>query len=98
PLGPGLSEPGMYSDPGSIGEMAVFDDGSGPALYVNGDFVNAFGAGATGIAKWNGREWSAVAGDPAIPMNGFFAVYDDGSGPALFATGSIEVTPYAFTP
>jgi hypothetical protein len=41
-----------------IESMAVWDDGSGPALYVGGFFKIAGNTLANGIAKWNGTEWS----------------------------------------
>src|SRR5262249_36630818 len=40
--------------------LAVFDDGSGAALFVGGGFQLAGGAPAAGIAKWNGTSWSAL--------------------------------------
>jgi hypothetical protein len=33
--------------------LAAFDDGTGPALYVGGDFEQAGGVLSTGIAKWS---------------------------------------------
>jgi hypothetical protein len=74
------------------GAMAVFDDGSGPALYVGGDFTMAGGQPASGIAKWDGQAWSPVGGG----MGGEFksvralVVFDDGTGPALYVGGSFE--------
>ncbi len=44
----------------AIRAMAVYDDGSGPALYVGGRFTNAGGVPVSNIAKWNGTNWSAV--------------------------------------
>ena len=38
----------------------MFDDGSGPALYVGGDFTTAGGVAANHIAKWDGSSWSAL--------------------------------------
>jgi len=66
--------------------LAVFDDGSGPALYAGGQFTTAGGVSANRIAKWNGVDWSALA----TGMDGdvwALAVFDDGSGPALHAGG-----------
>ena len=40
--------------------MAVFDDGTGPALYVGGMFTAAGGAPASRIARWDGIVWSAL--------------------------------------
>lgn len=75
-----------------VNALAVFDDGSGPALYAGGIFTNAGGAPASGIARWDGAGWSAVGG--ALQYNVVFsgavfalAVFDDGGGPALYAGG-----------
>lgn len=67
--------------------LAVFDDGTGPALYVGGQFTTAGGVAATNIARWDGTAWSAVGGGVTGTV---FAmqVFDDGSGPALFVSGS----------
>jgi len=70
----------------------VYDDGSGPALYVGGAFQDANGVPASGVAKWDGATWSAL-GSGISGAAGFvdaFAVFDDGSGPALFAGGSFS--------
>src|SRR5262245_5072619 len=69
-----------------INAMAVFDDGSGPALYCGGDFTQAGGLAVSGIACWDGA-WSYVgsgANDPFEEVNDL-AVHDDGSGPKLYA-------------
>ncbi len=70
--------------------LAVFDDGTGSALYVSGNFNRAGGLPALLVAKWNGTAWSAV---PLAPNSGIFSItdmvaHDDGSGPALYATGN----------
>ena len=75
-----------------VSALAVYDDGSGPALYAGGFFSNAGGVTASGIAKWNGTSWSAL-GSPTEGVNGAvnaLAVYDDGSGPALYAGGDFS--------
>ncbi|MCP4661906.1 MAG: hypothetical protein GY856_41410 [bacterium] len=70
--------------------FAVYDDGSGAALYVGGSFDTAGGVTVNNIAKWDGTEWSALSGPAGTGMDGnilAFAVYDDGSGAALYAGG-----------
>ncbi len=65
---------------------AVFDDGSGPALYVGGMFTSASGGPGNRIAKWDGATWSALgsgANDTVLAL----AMFDDGSGPVLHAAG-----------
>src|SRR5262245_7676039 len=69
-----------------VHDMVVFDDGSGPALYVGGDFTIAGDATVKGVAKWDGSDWSALGSN----LNGTvyaLAVFDDGGGPELYAGG-----------
>jgi hypothetical protein len=73
----------------NVRAFAVFDDGTGPALHAGGIFTVAGGVSANGIAKWDGSMWSPVGGG----VTGFARIYallvfDDGSGPALYAAGS----------
>ena len=54
-----------WSDVGStpwykVHALAVFDDGSGPALYVGGLFETIGGVAANNIAKWDGATWSPL--------------------------------------
>lgn len=72
----------------AVNALAAFDDGSGPALYVGGQFTSAGGTFANNIAKWNGASWSGVGGLNSYPNA--FEVFDDGSGPALYAGGSFS--------
>ncbi len=73
--------------------LAVYDDGAGPALYAGGDFQTAGGVTVNHIAKWNPGPpgfWSPLD----IGMNGgvgALAVYDDGSGPKLYAGGEFTL-------
>ena len=75
--------------------LARFDDGSGagPELYAGGEFTLADGAPAQGIAKWNGVAWQPVGGGldgVQFPTARAFALYDDGSGAALFVGGQFK--------
>ena len=71
--------------------LAVFDDGSGPALYVGGFFTHASGQLVNGIAKWNGTSFAPVGGGFGgagyAPGVRTLTVFDDGSGPKLYAGG-----------
>jgi hypothetical protein len=69
--------------------LAVFDDGSGPALYAGGHFTSAGGTDAAFIARWDfaSETWSAV-GDGLDGFVNSLAVFDDGSSQALYAGGS----------
>ncbi|MFN0242843.1 MAG: hypothetical protein ACKVWV_08140 [Planctomycetota bacterium] len=84
---------------GIVRASAVYDDGTGPALFVGGEFTTAGGLVASGVAKWDGERWSAL-GD-GIPLSslgydletftvGAMLVHDDGSGPSLFVGGNFK--------
>jgi hypothetical protein len=77
PLGSGLSASGYVS------EFEVFDDGSGPALFVGGEYTFAGGMPASGLAKWDGAVWTPI-GVGVIPGALALKAWDDGSGPALY--------------
>ncbi len=85
-LGSGLTTPNP--DVPNVGCMAVYDDGTGPALYVGGYFTAAGGMPVGHIARWDGANWSSVGGGMNTRVNAL-AVYDDrrGGGPALYASG-----------
>ncbi|MCC6675861.1 MAG: hypothetical protein IT436_01840 [Phycisphaerales bacterium] len=78
------------------GGMKVFDlgDGSGPGLYMGGDFLTAGGVTVHNIARWDSTGWSGLAGGMggATPSVRAMAVYDDGTGggPALFVGGGFS--------
>lgn len=69
--------------------LAVYDDGSGPALYAGGLFDSAGGVSAKNIAKWNGSTWSAL-GSGADGIVRSLTTFDDGSGLALYAGGDFK--------
>lgn len=72
---------------GRIYAMVVWDDGTGPALYVAGEFDRAGGTSANNIARWDGSEWSAL-GDEVHGAIRALVVFDDGAGPALYVADS----------
>jgi hypothetical protein len=83
---------------GFVRAMTVFDDGSGPALYVAGTFTHAESTLVNYIARWDGTAWSALTteggGGLSRGVNGpvfALAVYDDGSGPALYVGGAFSM-------
>jgi hypothetical protein len=86
PLGGGV----LYNgSPGAdVRALQVFDDGTGPALYVGGFFTSAGGVPAHGLAKWNGSSWADVAPGSSLQVWSL-KVFDDGSGigPALYVGG-----------
>jgi hypothetical protein len=93
---------GLPAIPGQavgVGAMCVFDDGTGSKLYVGGFFHSL---GFSSIASWDGSIWGGVGGGttdvpPAMPTIGSLLVFDDGSGPALYAGGRFITTGGAVT-
>jgi hypothetical protein len=60
-----------------VNELKVLDDGSGPALFAGWD---------KGLSKWDGATWVRLANTLHYPVYAV-AMYDDGSGPFLYAAG-----------
>ena len=90
PLGSGIlgtAGPGS----GTVFALSVFDDGSGPALYVGGGFTIAGGLDANNIARWDGTEWSSLGS--GVTGGAVFALgaFDDGTGPALYVGGDFNI-------
>lgn len=86
PLGLGISGTGT--------SLVVFDDGSGPQVYVGGfhssaggEFSDPTGKQMRHLARWNGSQWSGLAGGAPNGEVHSLAVHDDGSGQALYASG-----------
>jgi hypothetical protein len=89
PLGSGVTGFGLGLT--RVHSMAVFDDGTGPALYAGGVFNMAGGVPASSIARWNGSAWSSVGGSASSDGEvAALVVFDDGTGPALYAGGSFN--------
>ncbi len=88
---PGLDGPGLELDRRVV-DMRVFDDGSGPALFICGEFTTAGGQPATGVARWDGTTWSGLGG-PGVPgdVARIKAIHhhDFGDGPMLYAGGVV---------
>jgi trimeric autotransporter adhesin len=84
PLGAGITG---WLD--AVRSLVGFDDGTGPALYVAGDFTSAGGIPAQSIARWGGGTWSALPSLGLYTANYSLAVHDDGTGngPALYIGG-----------
>src|SRR4029434_7001236 len=73
--------------------MTVFNDGSGPALYAGGSFTAIAGVPARGIARWNGSAWAPVGNvvtTQTSPWGVALTIFDDGTGPALYAGGQFS--------
>jgi len=74
---------------GTVETLRVFDDGTGPALFVGGTFLTAGGMSANSVARWNGTEWSPLGSGLGGTVR-TLEVFDDGSGPALYAGGNFK--------
>ncbi len=78
--------------------IAVFDDGTGPAIYAGGNFQTAGvaapggGIAAGSIARWDGTAWTPLGSGMGggVPWVFALGVYDDGGGPALYAGGTFS--------
>jgi hypothetical protein len=101
PCEPGWAEGfAFWGIDGIVRAQAVFDDGHGPALYVGGEFTDAAGVPVNGIARLDGRRWSTVAGPDGLGLSEdvfpfpvvvyALTVFDDGTGPALYAAGEFS--------
>jgi len=68
--------------------LEVYDDGSGPALYVGGEYMSSTVTGVpiAEIAKWDGSQWSSVGTGVDFGIKAM-AVFDGGAGPELVVGG-----------
>jgi hypothetical protein len=76
---------------------ALFDDGSGEALYVGGQGFRISGnPNVYLVAKWDGNNWTGV-GQTLSGRVTDLDVWDDGDGPALYLSGTatFEVNYFA---
>jgi len=87
PLGRGLSSTGF----GGVSCLAIFDDGSGPALYAGGSFTTSGNTTLNRIARWDGSSWGGLGSGMNSTVDAL-AVYDDGGGSALYAAGSFTTS------
>ncbi len=84
-VGPGLS--------GTIHDLVTFDDGSGEALYAAGRFTIRPDLNVVTIGRWDGAGWTSLSDGIDVSSSvqlTELAVFDDGSGEALYAAGGIE--------
>lgn len=80
---------GVHGEEAKVSSLAVFDDGTGTALYVGGQFETAGNIPAQNIAKWDGEEWHSLGGGISGGNDGpkSMAVFNDGTGDALYIGG-----------
>jgi prepilin-type processing-associated H-X9-DG protein len=92
PVGGGLSG-GNYQYPG-VYSLCEWDDGSGPALYVGGNFDVAGEVPSHNIARWDGAIWMPLGEGLSGGANSSLAlamtVWNDGSGAALHVSGRFQ--------
>jgi hypothetical protein len=77
-----------------VSALAVYNEPSGPKLYVGGLFNSAGGAPASGIARWNGASWSTPgsgASGTFSPCVSALTVHNEGKIPALYAGGNFTL-------
>lgn len=72
--------------------LAVFDDGEGERLYAGGRFSVREGDDriAEGFAWWDGQRWQGTGRLPIALQIGDMLPFDDGTGEALYVSGSIR--------
>lgn len=88
PLGSGVTGGHLGLAP-AVYALEAWDDGSGPQLFVGGQYLFAGGVSVGCISRWNGTSWASMGSGVEISEGGIrdFAVYDDGTGPALYVAG-----------
>ncbi|MCC6659250.1 MAG: hypothetical protein IT437_00015 [Phycisphaerales bacterium] len=68
----------------------TWDDGSGPGLYVMGDFSEVSGVPLDDLARWDGAQWSRLGGGVDIRLPRDMCLFDDGGGEALYVADITE--------
>ncbi|QKK06753.1 MAG: hypothetical protein HND58_00315 [Planctomycetota bacterium] len=85
PIGSGLV---AQSSTTTLDAAIVYDDGNGEALYVAGSpFRPASGGGFNSVFKWDGTDWTPVGQNVGGRVTALIE-WDDGSGPALYMSGT----------
>jgi hypothetical protein len=84
-INPAPFDPISTGDPG---DMAAFDDGSGPALYALGTLPGQPNYTGARVVRWRGYRWEILDQGlpPLTPTDGsVLEVLDEGHGPRLYA-------------
>ncbi len=85
---------------GIVTKLAVYDHGSGPALYAGGGSFTLPGFPIppthNAVVKWNGQAWSGTGFPTQVGSSGVrdMEVYDDGQGPELYIVGGFGLRRY----
>jgi hypothetical protein len=81
---------GLTENPWSAAfALRTFDDGTGTALYVGGNFDHAGQVATANIAKWNGSTWSALGSGTSGWVNALTSSVVSGV-PTLYAGGTFS--------
>ncbi len=74
---------------GNASAFEVFDDGTGPAMFVGGEFGSVNGVVSPSLIRWDGVSWRPVptGWGAAYTLVNNMCAYDDGSGMALVVGG-----------
>lgn len=73
---------------GAVNSLITFDDGTGSAVYVAGDFNTVNGVTRIfRIVKWNGLEWSRLSDEGLDSSPRAWTTFDSGSGVELVVGG-----------
>lgn len=85
PIGNGLTPVDAVT---TLDALCLFDDGAGEALYAAGSPFRPTGqSGNVSVCKWNGTAWSKVGQNVGGRVTDLH-VWNDGSGPALYLSGT----------
>ena len=78
---------------GTVLSSILWDDGTGPALFVAGEFRRHGKHPTPYAARWNGEAWEPLLGPDGQGVDGpvrQLVIYDDGAGEALYAGGDFR--------
>ncbi len=78
------------SGSGSVRALEVFDDGSGSALYVGGNFVSGGGVPAASIVRWDGAHGKPLGDGVDGLVIAMEVVIDPVIGPGLYVGGLFD--------
>ncbi len=87
-VGGGLTGAGAVS----VRALLVVDEGDHDSLIVGGNFIEAGKTVVENVAKWDGTDFSSL-GDGLIHRVRDLDIFDDGTGPAIYAATDIGNEP-----
>lgn len=96
-LSTGVTDGGGLQD--MVYSLTPFAGASGDVLVVGGEFVAAGGSISSNLATWDGSQWNHAVRSDGLSIESAFSqpvgaralrVFDDGSGPKLFAAGNFS--------